>query len=60
MSAAVEDDAAVWTDEMCEAGGLPAGGGRRRRGGHILVTEATFERRSKPLLPTLGLQNPWP
>jgi hypothetical protein len=51
---AVEDDAAVWTDEVCEAGGLPARVGRRRWRRHVLVAEAAFEQRSKPLLPTSG------
>ena len=52
----VEDDAAVWADEVCKAGGLPARVGRRC--GHVLVAEAAFERRAEPSLSTLGLQNP--
>jgi hypothetical protein len=55
---AVEDDTAVWTNEVCEAGRLPARFGRRRRRGHILVAEAALERRAEVLSPTLGLQDP--
>jgi hypothetical protein len=52
---AIEDDAAVWTDEVCEAGGLPARIGWPRQRRHVLVAEAAFEWCSKPSLPTLVL-----
>jgi hypothetical protein len=55
VSTAVEDDAAVWADKVCEAGGLPTRGGCPRRHGHALVGEAAFEWRSEPLLPTFSL-----
>jgi hypothetical protein len=51
---AIEDDAAVWTDEVCEAGRLAAAAGVRT-GGQVLVAEAAFEWRSKPLLPSFSL-----
>jgi hypothetical protein len=54
VSTAVKDSAAFRTDEVCEAGTLPAHVGRWPRRGHILVAKAAFERRSKALLPTLG------
>lgn len=59
MRPAVEDDPAVWTEEVCEAGRLPACFGRPGRRGQFLVAKATFERRSKALSPTLDVQDPW-
>jgi hypothetical protein len=57
---AVEDDAAVWTEEVCEAGSLPARVECPRRRRHVLVAEAAFQWRSNPLVTILGLENPWP
>jgi hypothetical protein len=56
VRAAVEDDAAVWADEACEAGRLAARFGSR----HVLVAEAALEGRTQALLPSLGLQDPRP
>ena len=60
MRTAVEDDAAVWTEKVCEARRLPARFGSRRRHGHGLVAEAALERRTEALSPTLRLQDPRP
>jgi hypothetical protein len=56
---AVENDAAVWTEQVCEAGRLPTRFRQRCRRGHVLVAEAAFKRRSKMLSPALGFQDPW-
>ena len=56
MSTAVEDDAAVWTDEVCEAGRFAARFGSR----HVLVAEAALEGRTQALLPSPGLEHPGP
>ena len=58
MRAAVEDDAAVGTEEVCEAGRLPALFGRCCGNGQVLVAEAAVERRSESFSPTLGLDDP--
>jgi hypothetical protein len=59
VGTAVEDDTAVWTEEVCQAGRLPTRlGGQSRCSRHVLVAEPAFERRSKVLSPTLGLYDP--
>ena len=57
MRAAVEDDAAVRTDDVREAGRLPGPGGSPAR--HVLLTEPALDRRSEPALPALGVEHPW-
>lgn len=58
MRAAVENDAAVGTEDLREAGRLPARIGSRRRLGHGLVAEAALEGRVESFPTALGLQNP--
>ena len=59
MRAAVEDGAAVGTDEVREARGLAARVGVRRRRRHEFVAEAAVERRSEASSPTLRIDDPW-
>ena len=60
MSAAVEDDAAVGTEDVREARRLAARLGRSRGCRHVLGAEAAIERRTEPFSPTLLFDDPRP